>query len=125
MTDTQLTIVLAGIPPTLVALGTLVATIINGFKSAQRGEKVEQGLKEVHGIVNSKSDKSDKKIEALETRVADLMALLAEKKETASLLAQASAIHTSPAAPEVPAPVEVVVVNEPHDPVPTTTSKKT
>lgn len=120
MSDTQLTIILTAVPATLVALGTLVATILNGLKSAERSVKVSEAVKEVHTIVNSKADASAKKIEVLQNQVTELLAVMAEKKETAALLAQAAASH-APAEKVLsatPAPTPVVVMNTPKEPLP-------
>lgn len=136
MTDNQLTIVIAGIAPTLAALGALVAIVINAFKSeAGRKEvkeavlvgkqEVKEAVKEVHTIVNNKADVSAKKIDDLEKKVAELLAAMAEEKKTAALLAQSAATAAATHSAAAPtAPTEVLVINPPQDPVPTTTTKK-
>lgn len=114
MTDQQLTIIVSGIAPTMAALGTLIAIIMSNFKSTKERKEVKEAVKEVHTIVNNKADVAARKIEGLEKQVAELLARMAEKKETAALLAQAAARHTP--SPTEPAPV--VVMNTPKEPLP-------
>lgn len=136
MSDTQLTIILASIPATLVALGTLLATIINGWKGDARGKKNEDQLEqtkeemkekvqEVHVLVNGRTSIQAEKIDMLEKQIAQLIEVAAERKEAAALLAQAAkqtAVEAGSAAQKPPVPV--VVVNPPDKPVPTKTVKQ-
>lgn len=114
----------------VTALAAAISSFLNRGANARTEKKTEETAAKVDVVaahVNSKATADNAKIEALQKQNADLLVLLAERKETASLLAQSAAIVASApaslpqAAPA--APTEVVVVNEPHDPVPTTATK--
>ena len=55
MTDTQLTIVAAATPPTLIALGALFASLRNGKKSDQLAVKVDGRLTELLNLTRKSS----------------------------------------------------------------------
>lgn len=117
MTDTQLTIILAAITPTLAALGALIVSVINAVRGNQQRADQKRAIEDVHAAVNGKSVLAESKIDALRTQVEDLTAVAAQSRETAALLAQAAQqVATIPA--------EVVVVNAPTDPLPVTQIKK-
>lgn len=111
--------------------------------SAVRTEKITDDMATTLGAVavhvNSASDIARAKIDLLERENATLRTNISEKRQDAALLAQAlattAATHALPPAPEVriidpseptpapTAPIEVKVVNQPDDPVPTTKGK--
>lgn len=121
--------------PLVLAIATLVtalAAAISSFlnrganaRTEKKAEEIDKKVEVVAAHVNSAATEAKNMISALQKQVADLLALGAEKDKTAALLAQSAATTaaTQAAVTPVPAPTEVVVVNEPHDPVPTTTAK--
>lgn len=130
MTDTQLTIIVAAIPATIAAISSLLNRGANARTEATVS-KMDTKVEVVAAHVNSKATADNAKIEALQKQNADLLVLLAEKKETAALLAQSAAIvavvPTAVSGVERAAPVEPVevkIVNPPTEPVPTKTVKQ-
>lgn len=116
--------------PTILAVATLVTALaaaissfLNRGANARTERKTEETAAKVDVVaahVNSKATADNAKIEALQKQNADLLVLLAEKKEVAALLAQSAAIVASaPVSLPPAAPQPVVITNEPSDPVPT------
>jgi ABC-type uncharacterized transport system ATPase subunit len=95
VTDAIALALIVAVPPTLVALSGLIVSIRNGKKADVIKEHV-----------NSTATKQQEKIDNLTTQVESLLAVQAERKEIASLLAQAAADRTSVTA----IPVEIVSV---------------
>lgn len=98
MTDVQLTIIIAAVPPTLVAIGALISSLRNTNK-----------LTEIHTLTNSNLTKVTghlslalQKIESMEETI--------KQMGIDKLVAQHAAEKTQ----------EVMVVNPPTEPVPTT-----
>lgn len=123
-------------PATILSIATLVtalAAAISSFRNWGANARTEKKMdaiapkiEKVEAHVNSQKTADNAKIEAQAAEIKNLTGLLAERKATAELLAQSAAISAMvvqpPPASAVPA--EVVVVNAPEDPVPTTTTRK-
>lgn len=132
MSDIQLTIVLAAIVPTLAALGALMVSVINAIKSNANGVKADDIIKkaeQIHTLTNSNLSKVTASLEVANAKIDGLQLMVAEMtkaKAIADTVAEKAAEKVPAIAAPVtpPAPTEVVVVNEPTDPVPTTTTKK-
>lgn len=115
--------------PTILAVATLVTALaaaissfLNRGANARTERKTEETAAKVDVVaahVNSKATADNAKIEALQKQNADLLVLLAEKKEVAALLAQSAAIVASAPGTQPATPQPVVITNEPTDPVPT------
>jgi len=88
MTDTQLTIIIASITPTLAALGAMTVSIINAIKGSQQRAEQKKAIEQVHTIVNNHSTIQTNKIDDLQKQVEALVADRAEMKQVAALLAQ-------------------------------------
>lgn len=73
------------------ALSLAAVQIITAWKTNAKISAVEAKADVITGHVNSKSDRAEAKIDALMNQVKTLTALLAEKKQDAALLAQATA----------------------------------
>lgn len=108
----------------LTALAGLVRSFLNAAaiaKNTTTTQAIDKKTEVVAAHVNSQKTADMAKIESLQKQVSDLLVLLAEKKETAALLAQSAAISAmAGAGPSLPA--EVKVINPPDEPVPTTSS---
>lgn len=126
MTDTQLTIIVAAIPPTLIALGAFISSLLNRGANARTEKKVNEiapKIEKVEAHVNSDATAKNAKIEAQEREIKNLTGLLAERKATAELLAQAAATTAAASAPAptpAPAPAEplkVSVISSAKEPV--------
>lgn len=111
----------------ITAIGGQIVNIIVASKTTRKVEKVEATLEEVKtkaevivGHVNSEKTAAQGREATLEAENVLLRQIIAEKKETAMLLAQAVAT-TQPAAPApapstAPLPLEMKIVNPPDDP---------
>lgn len=112
-TPVEIAAITAAIVTILGAFGAMIVTIL-------------RGIKELKEKVNGAHTKQQEVNKALQDKVDSLHVLLAEKKQDVALLEQAAATQAalppSPMAPSQP-PAEVVIVNTPHDPVPTVTTK--
>ncbi len=101
MTDTQFAMALAAVPPTIVALGGFILGIMNRSalaKNTQVTTEIDKKTEVVAAHVNSQKTKDNATIESQAKQIADLLAIIAEKKETAALLAQAAASAVPPGA---------------------------
>lgn len=90
MTDTQLTIIVAAIVPTLAAIGAMVVSVVNAIKGNAQRQEATRRIEEVHAAVNGKSLAAETKIDALHKQVETLTAVAAQSREAAALLAQAA-----------------------------------
>lgn len=126
MTDTQVTIILASIVPTLAAFGAMAVSVINAIKSNANGIKSDEIIKkaeQIHTLTNSNLSKVTAALEVANARIDGLQKLIlsmTEAKTVADHVAERAAEKT----PTITAlPTEVVVVNAPSEPVPTKTVK--
>lgn len=115
-TTSELLMVIAAVGVVAVNMITAWRTRIEVKENTLLTAEVSKKADVITGHVNSASDKAAAKIDALEHQVVNLVAQIAEKRETSALLAQAVA---QAAAQGVTTPVAVEVVNAPSKPVPT------
>lgn len=107
----------AAIVSIIVALRTKAAVDVGVAISAANAQAiaaVDSKAEVITGHVNSAATAAAAKIDALQRELEQLREMLADKKETAALLAQAAASTIKP--DETPIPV--IVTNEPDKPVP-------
>lgn len=103
----------------LITLGSVI-TIFGGVVVAIV-TSIKNQVTKIEAHVNSKATADGAEIRSLQAQLKTVREMMSEKKEIASLLAQAAAVH-QPTQPALP--VEVTVANLPNDPVPVTTPKK-
>lgn len=130
MTDIQITIVLSAIVPTLAAFGAMAVSVINAIKSNANGAKSDEIIKkaeQIHTLTNSNLSTVKAALEVALAKIDGLQTLVNSMnaaKGVADHVAERAAekVPAAKAAPDAPA--EVIVVNEPTDPVPTAIVKK-
>lgn len=132
MTDVQATIIIAAIVPTLAAFGAMVVSVVNAIKSNSNGRKADdiiQKAVEIHTLTNSNLSKVTASLEVANAKIDGLQAMVTEMtkaKAIADTVAEKAAQKVPSGVAPAPAhatPAEVIVVNEPHDPVPTIVKK--
>lgn len=128
MTDIQLTIVLSAIVPTLAAVGAMIVSVVNAIKSSANGVKADDIIKkaeQIHTLTNSNLSKVTAALEVANAKIDGLQTMVSEMtraKAIADHVAQRAAEKVTSRAHD--SPTEVLVVNPPTEPVPTTTTKK-
>lgn len=125
MTDIQLTIVLAAIVPTLAGVGAMIVSVINAIKSNANGIKADDIIKkaeQIHTLTNSNLSKVTAALEVANARIDGLQVLVSTLTIAKAIADQVAHTAADKAAPS--SPTEVLVVNQPEEPVPTTATKK-
>lgn len=107
----------------ITAIGGQIVNIIVAWKTTKKVEEVKATVEEVKtkaevivGHVNSEKTAAQGREATLEAENVLLRQIIAEKKETAMLLAQSVATTLPAASAPAPPPVEMKIVNTPEDP---------
>lgn len=119
-TGAEVTLYVAALVTVISSVGAVIVTTVNGIRQGRQNDK----LTSIEAKVNGAHTEQQRENKALQDKINDLVASLAEKKEAAALLAQQQALsHLPPPLAQGQIP-EVIIANPPSNPVPTVLTKK-
>lgn len=93
MDNSQIITLIAALGGLVTIIGGVIVNIVVALRTSAKAEEISAKSDVIIGHVNSASTIASAKIDALTKEVADLKAVAATNKETASLLAQSVAVE--------------------------------